>query len=575
MPSDGSAEPNVSSPFGRLSLASSRREWENKSAFAAACRELLRIHEEEVTALRLRCEELQKKPRSNANEELVTSRPSTSEQHVEPNLAEEASEAVLAQTRLGEEPQSQFDQVAVGARKAVPKASAASGRSSWAHLYFIHQTEHASAGNGSSDVAGRAASTLSSATSNMFSTIGGSMQTSSGRIERCVSGVCFEVLSGIMVFLNALTLAFEVQYNGHALGHTLQLSGHVTTAEEQYPSGKAVLEIFSWAFGVFFWIEVLLRIYVWLRTCVRDAWIWFDAFVIIVWTISNLDYFPFVDATTLRLARLLRLLRLLKLARALQYFDSLFTIITALKGCIDVLFWTFFTLGLVQLLLSLVLTQYLQTFYFPSADTSSDPVVVFSYYGTFLRSYFSLWEITLGNWPPACRILAEHVSEHFFMLGVIHKLVFGFAVVAVINGVFIQETFKATARDDMIMVRHKQQAVKHHVKKMQKLLKLADTNADGRISFKEWERITKDSGLRAWLASMDLDVYDAKLIFQLCDTSADGYLSFEELASGIGRFKGPAKNIDLHALAQQQLHFNHALLADTKSRHSLGHSDIC
>eukprot|EP00928_Gymnodinium_smaydae_P073558 TRINITY_DN56744_c0_g1_i2.p1 TRINITY_DN56744_c0_g1~~TRINITY_DN56744_c0_g1_i2.p1 ORF type:complete len:279 (-),score=33.77 TRINITY_DN56744_c0_g1_i2:69-905(-) len=237
--------------------------------------------------------------------------------------------------------------------------------------------------------------------------------------------------------------------------------------------------------------------------------------------------------------------------QTLQHFDSLFTIVTAIKACVGILFWTFVTFGLVQLLFSLVLTQYLHTFYFDATDNSSDQVLVFAYYGTFLRSYFSLWEITLGNWPPACRVLAEHVSEHFFTLGLIHRIVFGFALVAIINGVFIQETFKVTARDDVIMLRQKQAAMKHHAEKMRRLMNHTDTDNDGRVSLEEWDKVVKDAGVKSWLASMDLDVYDAKLIFRLCDYSGDGYLSFEELASGIWRFKGPAKNVDLHGLLRR------------------------
>ena len=39
------------------------------------------------------------------------------------------------------------------------------------------------------------------------------------------------------------------------------------------------------------------------------------------------------------------------------------------------------------------------------------------------------------------------------LLCILHKLVIGFAVVGVINGVFIQETFKVASSDNQIMMR--------------------------------------------------------------------------------------------------------------------------
>ena len=42
-----------------------------------------------------------------------------------------------------------------------------------------------------------------------------------------------------------------------------------------------------------------------------------------------------------------------------------------------------------------------------------------------------MFEVTLANWPPAARLLAENVSEWFMLFGVLHKLAIGFAVVSV------------------------------------------------------------------------------------------------------------------------------------------------
>merc|ERR1712000_478352 len=76
---------------------------------------------------------------------------------------------------------------------------------------------------------------------------------------------------------------------------------------------------------------------------------------------------------------------------------------------------------------------------------------VFKYYGTFARTMLTMFEITLGNWMPPCRALVENVGEGWLMFFILHRLLIGFSVVAVINAVFMQETFKVATQDDKIL----------------------------------------------------------------------------------------------------------------------------
>eukprot|EP00928_Gymnodinium_smaydae_P029482 TRINITY_DN22199_c0_g1_i1.p1 TRINITY_DN22199_c0_g1~~TRINITY_DN22199_c0_g1_i1.p1 ORF type:complete len:614 (+),score=75.08 TRINITY_DN22199_c0_g1_i1:55-1842(+) len=366
-----------------------------------------------------------------------------------------------------------------------------------------------------------------------------------------VHGKYFEPFFCGLVFVNALFSAFETQYVGHDIGHQLGQVGHERDAVHQYPHALLVFQLASWIFGLAFVLELILRVACEPRSWFRNPWVWLDFVVVIGWALSKAEEALVMNSTVLRLARLFRLLRLLKLARAIRGFDSLYIITTAVKGCVYVLFWAFITFGLVQLMLSLFLTQYLHTFFFTGTVDSAAEKEVFSYYGTFIRCFFTFFEITLGNWPPACRVLAEHVGEVFFMLGLLHKLIIGFAIVAVINGVFIQETFRVTAADDVLMVKRKQQQTKSLTSKMRKLLHAADESGDGMISLSEWEQLLEGPGVKSWLSSMEFDARDAKAVFELLDESRDGLLSLEELVEGVSKLKGPARSLDFHAALRQ------------------------
>merc|ERR1712190_220532 len=114
----------------------------------------------------------------------------------------------------------------------------------------------------------------------------------------------------------------------------------------------------------------------------------------------------------------------------------------------------------------------------------------------------TMFEITLGNWPPACRVVTENVTEWFMLFALFHKLTVGFAVVGVINGVFMQETFRAAATNDRIMIMQKTRAATAHCNKMRKLFQQADTSGDGYLNLEEFKKVLQDASVRVWLASM-------------------------------------------------------------------------
>ena len=128
------------------------------------------------------------------------------------------------------------------------------------------------------------------------------------------------------------------------------------------------------------------------------------------------------------------------------------------------------------MLAALLLNQVLYAFYFTNERFPiSERHQVFAYFGTFTRSMLSMFEITLADFPEICRLLTENVSEWFMLVCIVHKLIIGFAVVSVINGVFIEETFRVASSDNFVMMRAKEKTSKIHEMKMMQLFLQADT----------------------------------------------------------------------------------------------------
>merc|ERR1719512_51017 len=114
-------------------------------------------------------------------------------------------------------------------------------------------------------------------------------------------------------------------------------------------------------------------------------------------------------------------------------------------------------------------------------------VAVFRYWGSFVRSLVSMFEITLANWGPQCWLLMNHVDEAWGIFFILWRCCFGFAVIQVITSVFIQHTFKVASRDDDVMIQEKLMASEAQLKTLEKLFWGIDSSGDGRLSKEELE----------------------------------------------------------------------------------------
>merc|ERR1712007_354357 len=126
---------------------------------------------------------------------------------------------------------------------------------------------------------------------------------------------------------------------------------------------------------------------------------------------------------------------------------------------------------------------------------------MFRYFGTFSRTMITMTELTLGNFVPVMRFLSENVNELYGYMIVVYKMIVGFAIVRVIGGVFLHETFKTVASDDELMVVQRKRSKKKHVEKMKRLVKTADKSQDGTVSREEFQTVLEDPTMILWLSA--------------------------------------------------------------------------
>ncbi|CAK0847606.1 unnamed protein product [Prorocentrum cordatum] len=249
-----------------------------------------------------------------------------------------------------------------------------------------------------------------------------------------------ELASAGVIVVTILCVALEVQYHGFQIGLDLGYRWYSETPQERWPFAETMFLVMDYACGGALTIELLLKGIALRSDVFQDCWNFMDLIVTCCWYIAVMgeNIVP-MDSSMLRMGRLVRLFRLLKLAKQIQGFDSLYLMTTAIRGSAASLAWFCCLLSLFQVAVALAVNWVLTTWYLENDSyPEEDRLQVFEYWGSFSRAILTTFEITLAHFPEPCRMLSENVSEWFVVFFVTHKLTIGFAVIGVINGVFIQ-----------------------------------------------------------------------------------------------------------------------------------------
>lgn len=365
----------------------------------------------------------------------------------------------------------------------------------------------------------------------------------------------FEVVVAFFIFSNAIVMCCETQYAGFQVGHDVQYAYMTDDAQDVWPAAGIALPFFEWFFGIIFTLEAALKLVALHKNYFCSLWNVLDFISVAAFLADKTAKAfgtRFIDAQVVRLIRLFRLVRLVRLIRTLEQCDMLYVMTTAVKGMKSIVVWSIFMLSVILMACSLFLSQYLHAVVFNKVATDEAGLAsqqqLFKYFGTFSRCMLSMFEITLANWTPVARLLAEEVSEWFCIISILHKLSIGFAVIGVINGVIMQETFRVSATDNMVMVRQRRREKAALKAKMEALFQALDYDQSGSLEFEEFMIIAGQPDVQSWLESLEIEVDDLLTLFLLIDRDGDGSLTLEELLTAVPRFRGTARGIDLMAM---------------------------
>lgn len=363
--------------------------------------------------------------------------------------------------------------------------------------------------------------------------------------QRFVRGNKFDLLSTVAILGCAVSMIFEIQYAGFDSGHDLGVKFFDRPSNQVWPGARRVFADLNIAWNVVFLAEFVIRLAVMREEVIFCGWTWFDAVLI---SLGYLDMFGLLNIglnpTMLRMLRLARVMRLLKMLKAVKQFQTLFLLVRSVQASSGALLWSFLLLCAAQMISSIFMCQMLRELI--DDKDAEEPLreTLFNYFGTFENAMVTMFEITLSNWVPACRLMVEHVSVWYGMLILVYRGCFMFALIKVITAVFLAETTRCANSDDNIAVQKRKDQKAMYEQKLTEIFSELDESGDGFLTLEEFMPLITDELLTTWLTTLEIDTHDLVHLFGILDTG-DNKIDIQEFTKGMSRVRGPAKSIDV------------------------------
>eukprot|EP00929_Paragymnodinium_shiwhaense_P054877 TRINITY_DN27509_c0_g1_i1.p1 TRINITY_DN27509_c0_g1~~TRINITY_DN27509_c0_g1_i1.p1 ORF type:complete len:557 (+),score=63.21 TRINITY_DN27509_c0_g1_i1:181-1851(+) len=265
------------------------------------------------------------------------------------------------------------------------------------------------------------------------------------RLRRITDHKCFELSVAALILIHICAMAIEVQYNSLDLCFNLGYPSCERPANEEWPAGEAAVENLNMMFGVLISFEVSLKLLSHHVHFFSSGWNCFDAFISLT---SFLEFFTEgVYPHLAKTAHLMKFLRFFRLVKTILMFDVLQLLIRSLRASALLLFWVAVVLAIIMVCAALLASSYMRHHIENDnidMETRLDAYLVF---GSFSRSFLTMYQIAffLDNAAPG---LCFDLNEWLVIPLIVYQGMVSFAIIKVIEAVFLNETLKVAATSD-------------------------------------------------------------------------------------------------------------------------------
>jgi len=167
------------------------------------------------------------------------------------------------------------------------------------------------------------------------------------------------------------------------------------------------------------------------------------------------------------------------------------------------------------------------------------------YFGSFTRTLLSLCQILTGGleWSEVIDALWRiSPALGYMLLGYVAIMFVG--VLNLVTALFVEQSMDSSAA----LARTQMLLEAKYVKQLQAVFLETNTSSSGTLSWETFQRQMGDERIRAYLASLELDLSELRSVFSIMDHGGKGSLTIDEFVWGCMRLKGTAKSVDLCTL---------------------------
>jgi len=184
------------------------------------------------------------------------------------------------------------------------------------------------------------------------------------------------------------------------------------------------------------------------------------------------------------------------------------------------------------------------------------------YYGNVPDTMYTLLaSITSGvSWREVVRPL-EEISLMYRLCFCFYVVFVVIGVLNVLTGIFVERACELSGLDKDLVIQSEMTRGETFLVEMKRIFEEADADGSGTISWEEFKRYLQNDRVKAYLATQQLDAFDARTLFDILNINCEEEIGIEKFIVGCQRLRGLARSVDLVAVLQETRSANARLKA--------------
>lgn len=251
-------------------------------------------------------------------------------------------------------------------------------------------------------------------------------------------------------------------------------------------------------------------------------------------------------ARVFRLASTLRETEIDFVVRRVHHLRMIFVVI---RGSFTQLLWVLLLLSLIMGCFGIVFVHGVVGHLHGASPADASAVAMAEYFGSVPATFFTLFSAVSGgvDWDAVARPLGR-ISSAYVVLFLAYIAFIVVCVLNVVTGVFVDQALQMAQADRDLKVQSEVCQKEQHTHGLRVLFHDFDDRKSGALSWSQFRRHMENERVKAYLATLELDVAQASGLFRLLDVNSSDAVSIDDFVAGCMRLKGTAKSIDVCTL---------------------------